>query len=71
MELSMVASTSASHDFVVMIPKKSSPLPRHFYFPSACLYCRMTTVYSGWSGVRNMVGYIMMFAVTLHFVTCV
>ena len=70
MELSIAASTSASHDSVVMIANKFHPLS-HFCFRNACLDRRMRNVHSGQNGVRNTAGYIMILVLTLHFVICI
>ena len=70
MELSIAASTSASHNSVVMIPNKFHPLS-HFCCRNARLDRRTKNVHSGQSGVRNTAGYIMMLVLTLHFVTYV
>ena len=57
MELSTVASTSVSHDSVVMILHS----PKMFLLPKSLFGSKNKNNDSGMSGMRNMAGYIIMF----------
>ena len=67
-DLSVMASTSASHNSVVMIPSKFHP---HVSFASEALIWikERKTFIQARSGVRHTAGYITMLVLTLHFVT--